>query len=261
MMFASDNQAFESPDPRESSLYYPSRAVSSPHPLLLSSLPLPVASMRREQNNASLFETLPQRITVVSFVGNYSFGPCFRSSGPFARHSNGVQGSFCKRYFRWRGRFKDASQRNTLAIDHHHALCSLSLLGFPDCWTPFFAGKKLASMNDSSQSSTPLASNSERKALHISLRTSASYHSFKRRQHVEGCEYFSGRSFHLAPVLSIQRIPSKTKRSSFLGRPPFGRGGGLGISGSIFFHCSSVRYTTRLLTGLTSGELNIHIIS
>ena len=94
MMFASDNQAFESPDPRESPLYYPSRAVSSPHPLLLSSLPLPVTSMRREQNNASLFQTLPQRITVVSFVGNYSFGPCFRSSSPCARHSNGVQGFF-----------------------------------------------------------------------------------------------------------------------------------------------------------------------
>ena len=48
MMFASDNQTFESSDPRESPLYYPSRAVSSPHPLLLSSLPLPVTSMRRE---------------------------------------------------------------------------------------------------------------------------------------------------------------------------------------------------------------------
>jgi hypothetical protein len=33
--------------------------------------------------------------------------------------------------------------------------------------------------------------------------------------------------------------------------------GFLGIRGSIFLHCSSVRYTTRLLTGLTSGELNI----
>jgi len=33
------------------------------------------------------------------------------------------------------------------------------------------------------------------------------------------------------------------------------------MRGSIFFHCSSVRYTTRLLTGLTSGELNIPKIS
>ena len=26
---------------------------------------------------------------------------------------------------------------------------------------------------------------------------------------------------------------------------------------AIFFHCSSVSYTTRLLTGLTSGEMNM----
>jgi hypothetical protein len=29
------------------------------------------------------------------------------------------------------------------------------------------------------------------------------------------------------------------------------------MRGSIFRHCSSVRYTTRLLTGLTSGEILI----
>lgn len=32
-----------------------------------------------------------------------------------------------------------------------------------------------------------------------------------------------------------------------------------GISGSIFAHCSSVRSTTCLLTGLASGESNIPI--
>jgi hypothetical protein len=46
-----------------------------------------------------------------------------------------------------------------------------------------------------------------------------------------------------------------------VGRPPFGRGGGLGMRGSIFFHCPSVRYTTRLLSGLTSGEIDIQKIS
>jgi hypothetical protein len=34
----------------------------------------------------------------------------------------------------------------------------------------------------------------------------------------------------------------------------------LGIRGSIFRHCSSVKYTTRSLTGLTSGKLYIHKI-
>jgi hypothetical protein len=216
-----------------------------------------VASMRRQQIDTPFPESLAQGIAVVRFVSDYSFGPSPRSARPRFGDFDLLEGLFGEPDLCWRSRVGMASQRKTLAIDHHHALCSLSPFGLSDRWTPFFAGKKLASMNDSSQSRTPLASNSERKALHISLRTSASYHCFRRRQHVEGCGYLSGRSFHRAPVLSIQRIPSKTKRSSALGRPPFGRGGGLGMRGWIFFHCSSVRYTTRLLTGITSGEVNI----
>ena len=217
--------------------------------------------MRREEIDTTFPQALAKRVAVVCLVADHSLGTCPGPPRPRFGDFDLLECLFGEPDLCWRSRVGMASQRNTLAIDHHHALCALSPFGFSDSRAPFFAGKKLASINASSQSSTPLASNSERKALHISFRTSASYHSFRRRQHVEGWGYLSGRSFHLAPVLSIQRIPSKTKRSSALGRPPFGRGGGLGMRGSIFFHCSSVRYTTRWLTGLTSGELTIHIIS
>ena len=100
--------------------------------------------------------------------------------------------------------------------------------------------RSIASTNTSSQSRMPLWSNSERKARHMSLRTSSSYHTLRRRQQVEGFGYPSGRSFHLAPVLSTHSIPSNTKRSSVLGRPPFRPTDLFGIRGSIFFHCSSV---------------------
>jgi hypothetical protein len=100
----------------------------------------------------------------------------------------------------------------------------------------------------------PSWSSSERKARHMSLSTSVSYHSLMRRQHVEGLGYREGRSLHLAPVLRTQRIPSNTSRSSARGRPPLGPTGFLGIRGSIFRHCASVKYTTRLLTGIPSGE-------
>jgi hypothetical protein len=216
-----------------------------------------ILSMRGEQVDTPFSQALAQGIAVVGLVSNYSLRSGPWPSGSFFWDFDLLECLFGEPDLCWRSRVGIASQRNTLAIDHHHALCSLSPFGLSDRCTPFFAGKKLASINDSSQSSTPLASNSERKALHIYLRTSASYHSFRRRQHVEGCGYLSGRSFHRAPVLSIHKIPSKTNRSSALGRPPFGRGGGLGMRGSIFFHCSSVRYTTRLLTGLTSGEMHI----
>lgn len=216
--------------------------------------------MWRQQVDPAFPESLSQRVAVVRLIADHSFRAGPRPPRPFLGDFDLLDRRFGEPDLCRRSRVGIASQRNTLAIDHHHKLRSFSPFGFPDSRAPFFAGEKLPSMNDSSQSSTPLASSSERKALHISFRTSASYHSFRRRQHVEGCGYLSGRSFHLAPVLSIQRIPSKTKRSSALGRPPCGRGGGLGMRGSIFFHCPSVRYTTRLLTGLTSGELTIHII-
>ncbi len=256
-MLVSDYDASKVAEPTESSLNCISSPVAIPKAVILSvDIPM-ILSMRGEQVYAAFPQTLAQGIAVVGLVPNYSLRSGPRPPWPFFRDFDLLECLFGEPDLCWRSRVGIASQRKTLAIDHHHALCSLSPLGLSDCWTPFFAGKKLASMNDSSQSSTPLASNSERKALHISLRTSASYHSFKRRQHVEGCGYLSGRSFHRAPVLSIQRIPSKTKRSSALGRPPFGRRGGLGMRGSIFFHCSSLRYTTRLLTGFTSDETHI----
>jgi len=256
-MLVSDYDASKVANPTESSLNCISSLIAIPKAVILS-VDIPVIlSVRRKKIDAPFPESLTQGIAVVRLVSNHSFGPSPRSARPFLRDFDLLECLFGEPDLCWRSRVGMASQRKTLAIDHHHALCSLSPLGFSDCWAPFFAGKKLASMNDSSQSSTPLASNSERKALHMSLRTSASYHSLSRRQHVEGCGYLSGRSFHRAPVFRTQRMPSNTKRSSARGRPPLGRGGGLGMRGSIFSHWSSVRYTTRLLTGLTSGETHI----
>lgn len=256
-MLVSDDYASKVSEPTESSLNCISSPVSIPKAVILS-VDIPViASMRGQQVDTSFSQAFAQRVAVVCLVANHSFWAGPRPPWPFLGDFDLLECLFGEPDLCWRSRVGMASQRKTLAIDHHHALCSLSPFGLSDRWTPFFAGKKLASMNDSSQSSTPLASNSERKALHISFSASASYHSFRRRQHVEGCGYLSGRSFHRAPVLSIHSIPSKTKRSSALGRPPFGPTGLLGMRGSILFHCSSVRYTTRLLTGLTSGEMHI----
>lgn len=81
-----------------------------------------------------------------------------------------------------RGRVGIASQRNTLAIDHHHALCYVVPFGRSDRRAPFFAGMNVASTKDSSQSRIPSASNSERKARHTSLKTPASCQSLRCRQ-------------------------------------------------------------------------------
>lgn len=257
MMFISDNDPSVVGDPAERSLDCISSPVSIPESVILSIDVAMVFSMRNKKIDSSLPQTFASRIAVIGLISDYSLRSGPGSSGTSFGDSDLSNNLIKERDLSWRGRVGMASERNTLAIDQYQALRSLSPLGRPDSRAPFFAGKKLASTNTSSQSRMPLWSNSERKARHMSLSTSVSYHSLRRRQQVEGFGYRSGRSFHLAPVLSTHSIPSNTKRSSDLGRPPFRPTDLFGIRGSIFFHCSSVRYTTRLLTGLTSGEMHI----
>jgi hypothetical protein len=261
MILISDNNTSIVGDPTESALYCITSPVAIPQSVILSIDIAVVLSMWNKKIDSSLPQTLASRIAVVCFVSDYSLRSGPWPSGPSFWDSDLSNNLIKESDLRRRGTVGMASERNTLAIDQYQALRSLSPLGFPDSRAPFFAGKKLASTNTSSQSNIPSWSNSERKARHMSFRTSASYHSLRRRQQVEGFGYRSGRSFHLAPVLSTHRIPSNTKRSFVLGRPPFRPTDFFGMRGSILFHCSSLRYTTRLLTGLTSGESNIHIIS
>ena len=158
--------------------------------------------MWRKQVDSSFPESLSKRVAIVRLVADHSFRAGPRPSRPFLGDFDLLECLFGEPDLCWRSRVGIASQRNTLAIDQYQALRSLSPLGFPDSRAPFFAGKKLASTNTSSQSSMPLWSSSERKACHISLSISASYHSLKPRQQVGGLEYRSGRPLHLAPVLS-----------------------------------------------------------
>jgi hypothetical protein len=134
------------------------------------------------------------------------------------------------------------SQRNTLAVDHHHPLRALAPFGWADAFAPFFAGAKLPSINASDQSSCPLWSSSARNALHASSQTSCSSHVLSRRQQVDGLEYVLGRSAQGAPVRSIQSIPSKTLRLSAQGLPPRPDSLGFGSNGSIFSHCDCVSF-------------------
>src|SRR5712691_8451353 len=142
--------------------------------------------------------------------------------------------------FRRGGRVKVVSQRNTLAVDHHHPLRPLAPLGFSDSVAPFFAGAKLPSRNDSLHFNCWRSFNSLRNARQMFSHTPCSSQSRSRRQHVEGCGYFSGRSCQRAPLRRIQRIPSNTRRFSIHGRPPLRCLGGLGSKGAIFSHCASV---------------------
>jgi hypothetical protein len=91
---------------------------------------------------------------------------------------------------RRRGKFD--SERHTLAVCHHHKLCTLSAFGLSDLGTPFFAEANVPSAKTSCQSSCPSSSSSERKARQIANHTPASSHCCNRRQHVVGDGYSEG---------------------------------------------------------------------
>src|SRR6185437_3874422 len=132
------------------------------------------------------------------------------------------------------------SQRNTLAVDHHHPLRALAPLGFSDFRTPFFAGAKLPSRNDSLQSSCSRWFSSARNARQMVSQIPCSSQSRSRRQQVAGEGNSSGKSHQRAPLRRIHKMPSRTLRSFAGGRPPFGRFALFGSRGWIFFHWASV---------------------
>jgi len=249
MILVSDNQSPEGPNPGEGALDYISSPVAIPQSVVLAIDVSMILTMGRKKVDAPSFQTFSVGIAVIGLVSDHSLWSRPRSAEPFLRDLDVGNDFFEEPDLSRRGRVGMASQRNTLAIDHHQVLRSFPSFGFADRRAPFFAGMKVASTNDSSQSRMPSWSNSERKARHMSLRTSASCQSLKRRQQVDGSGYWSGRSRHLAPVLRIQRIPSKQARSSAGGRPPFGLGGREGINGLIFSHCASLNIGSRALIG------------
>jgi len=79
-----------------------------------------------------------------------------------------------------------------------------------------------------------------RNTRQIFSQTAYSSQSRNRRQKVEGCGNFSGRSCQRAPHRRIHRIPSSIRRFSIHGRPTLHCLGGRGSKGAIFFRCASV---------------------
>jgi len=239
MALIADYQASKIAQPSKRAFNFPSFLVSSKLPAVLLFTFRAIAPIRNNQIYFQLLTALSKRVAVISFVTDKSFGALFRSASTATRNVDCIESFFGKFYFRRRCRGKEASQRNTLAVDHHHPFRSFAFFGFADASAPFFAGAKLPSIKASSQSSSPSASSMDRNLRHISSHTPWSSHRRNRLQHVAGLGYRSGKSCHRAPVRKIQSMPSKTWRLSMAGRPPFGLVFGSGSSGFNSFHCSS----------------------
>lgn len=152
-------------------------------------------------------------------------------------HSHRFQCGLRQPDFRFIGAFQEQTQRKASAIGHQHQLSALASPGQPYSSAPFLAGTKEPSKKAWAQSSFCFASRLARIARQRFSQTPASSHSRNLRQQVVGEPNSLGKSCHLAPERSTQRIPSSVRRSSARGRPV--RLGG-GKFGAINFHCSSV---------------------
>lgn len=225
-------------NPGESAFDNPPSPITPQLATILTLRFFPIFSMGANKFNLSLFEFFSKLIAIVCSICNQSFGPGFRSTRTISRHFDLCHHGINQSHFMRGCRGNGASQRNTFAVDHHHPLRSFAPFGFSNPKAPFFAGAKLPSIKDSSQSRTDCWSSSARNFRHTSSHTPSSSHSRRRRQHVDGLGYRLGKSFQRAPVRNIQRMPSKTSRLSAGGRPTR-PGSGFGSNGSIFFHCSS----------------------
>ncbi len=236
-----NNQAAKIAEPSKGALYFPASLVAAQSSAVLRSRLAAILAMRRDQGDPPRGQPLAQRITVVGAIGNHPLGflawpPTAMSPG----HVDRRERFFREPRFVWGRRVKLLSQRNTLAVDHHHPLRTLAPLGFSDFRAPFLAGAKLPSRNDSLQSSCSRWFNSARNARQMVSQTPCSSQSRSRRQHVAGEGNSSGRSCQRAPLRKIQRMPSRTLRSFAGGRPPCRDGRLFGSKGRIFSHWASV---------------------
>src|SRR5487761_190101 len=235
------NQASEVSEPCVGAFDNPSPPVAPQRSAILSCGANAISLVRTDQFDPPLLQPFPQRIAVIRFVGNHPQRLLPRTTRVMtASYPDRRQRRLRELDFRRGCRVKVVSQRKTAAVDHHHPLRPLAPLGFSDSAAPFFAGAKLPSRNDSLHFNCWRSFNSLRNTRQMFNQTPRSSQSRSRRQQVEGCGNFSGRSCQRAPLRRIHRIPSSTRRFSIHGRPPLRCLGGLGSNGAIFFHCDSV---------------------
>jgi hypothetical protein len=114
-----------------------------------------VLAMRTDQIDATACQALPQGVGITRLVINEPHRTLARTPPTAAGHRNRLQRRLDQRHFGWGRRFQEVSQRNPVAVDHHHPLRAFAPFGFPDAGPPFFAGAKLPSAKASDQSSWP----------------------------------------------------------------------------------------------------------
>ena len=241
--FVADAEAPKVPQPGKRPLNDPSAAIAAQLPPILMGRFLVVPPSWDDRVNPSLSQTGAQGVAIIASIGNQALG-AFAGPARFAGAADRdrVEGLLKEGDFRRGCRLQVCSQRSTRAIDQNHPLGPLATFRFPDFGPPFFAGTKLPSTKHSSQRSFSWSLSWARKARHSLSNTPVSSHCLSRRQQVLALPYRRGNSLHWHPVHRIHKMPSKQRRSSTRGRPPWGEGLGEGRWARMACHCCWVSF-------------------
>src|SRR5580700_3204910 len=149
-----NDQTAKVSEPGKGALHFPTAPIAAQRSTVLGARLAAIPTMRRDQFDPACRQPLAQWIAVVGAIGNHTLGfLTWPSTAMSPAHTNRRERFFREPDFVGRCRVKLLSQRNTLAVDHHHPLRALAPLGFSNFRAPFLAGTKLPSRNDSLQSS------------------------------------------------------------------------------------------------------------
>ena len=235
------DQSAKVAEPSQGAFHLPATPVPAQRSAILPARLASIPAMRCDQLDPACGQPLAQRIAVVGPIRDHPQGfLAWPSSAMAPGYANRRECFFREPCFVRGGRVKLLSQRNTLAVDHHHPLRAFAALGFSDLRAPFLAGAKRPSRNDSLQLSCSRWFSSARNARQMVSQMLCSSQARSRRQHVVGEGNSSGRSCQRAPLRKIHKMPSRTLRSFAGGRPPCRDLRTGGSNGRIFSHWASV---------------------
>lgn len=213
--------------PRHRSFNFPSMSIAAKRSTILNFFTRTI-SWRYDQINSAAFKICSQAFRIVSFVADQTLGLTRQFSDRCLDRDLFVRTCSVKGH----------CQRNSFAVRHHHKLRTLATPCVVDFRAPFLATIKWPSIKHCAHWIRRRLSNSRMKLSQIFSQTPWSSQSLKRLQQVLGLGYCFGKSFHRAPLRNTQRIPSRTSRFFFQGRPLLFN---LGNNGSIFSHCFSLK--------------------
>lgn len=215
-MFKSNQQAFKIINPGSCTFDNPSSLVMPKFSAILCFWFFLVIFIGYNKTYFHIVKMISKWIAVISFIPYNSFGALLGTifSSTFNIHVVKRKRFLSRFYFRFRGRRKDHSQKNPLALDHHHPFPSFALFGFPKARIPLFTGAKLPYIKVSSQSSTLFSLRLDKNLPYISSQIPHSFHCYSRIRHIDELEYLYDKSCQREHGHRTKSLPSRTSRFS-----------------------------------------------